>query len=109
MPESARSCTQSKISVTDRFPPRARLPGDGRTAAPGPSSAPRPVIHPRRGLPMLAVIADPSLGADRTSQNVSEEEGQPGPRVPGAGPAGDQRPMKACPDCAELVLAQARK
>jgi hypothetical protein len=40
---------------------------------------------------------------------VSEEEGQPGPRVPGAVPAGDQRPLKACPDCAELVLAAARK
>ena len=39
---------------------------------------------------------------------MSEEEGQPGP-VPGDAPAGDQRPMKACPDCAELVLAAARK
>jgi hypothetical protein len=58
---------------------------------------------------MLAVIAHPSLGADRTAPNVSEEEGQPGPQVPGAAPAGDQRPMKACPDCAELVLAAARK
>jgi len=58
---------------------------------------------------MLALIAYPSLGADRTAPNVSEEEGQPGPPVPGAAPAGDQRPMKACPDCAELVLAAARK
>jgi hypothetical protein len=41
---------------------------------------------------------------------VSEEERQPGPQVPGAAaPAEDQRPMKACPDCAELVLAAARK
>jgi hypothetical protein len=53
---------------------------------------------------MLAVMAEPALGADRTEQNVSEEEGQPGP----AAPAGDQRPMKACPDCAEQVLAAAR-
>jgi hypothetical protein len=58
---------------------------------------------------MLAVIADPSHGADRTTQNVSEEEEQPGPQPPGAAPAGDQRPMKACPDCAEMVLAAARK
>lgn len=40
---------------------------------------------------------------------MSEEEGQPGPEVPGADPAADQRPMKACPDCAELVLEAARK
>jgi hypothetical protein len=39
---------------------------------------------------------------------VSEEEGQPGPQVPGA-PDGDRPPLKACPDCAELVLAAARK
>jgi len=39
---------------------------------------------------------------------VTEEEGQPGP-APGDAPAADQRPMKACPDCAELVLAAARK
>lgn len=57
---------------------------------------------------MLALIADPALDADRTAQNVEAEAGQPGPRVPGATPAGDQRPMKACPDCAELVLAAAR-
>ena len=39
---------------------------------------------------------------------MSEEEGRPGP-APDDAPAADQRPMKACPDCAELVLAPARK
>lgn len=39
---------------------------------------------------------------------MSDEEGRPGP-VPGDAAAADQRPMKACPDCAELVLAAARK
>jgi len=40
---------------------------------------------------------------------VSQEEGQPASHAPGAAAAEDQRPKKACPDCAELVLAAARK
>jgi hypothetical protein len=40
--------------------------------------------------------------------DVSEEERQSGPQAAGAAPDGDQRPMKACPDCAEMVLEAAR-
>lgn len=40
---------------------------------------------------------------------MPEDEGQPEPRLPGDVPAAGQRPMKTCPDCAELVLEAARK
>jgi hypothetical protein len=48
-------------------------------------------------------------------QNVSEDEGQPASQAPEVlpqaadAPVADQRPMKLCPDCAELVLKAARK
>jgi hypothetical protein len=44
---------------------------------------------------------------------VPEDEGRPAPDVPPPAPddapAADPRPMKLCPDCAELVLKAARK
>jgi hypothetical protein len=40
---------------------------------------------------------------------VSPGEGPSGQQEPQAGAAIDQRPAKTCPDCAELVLAAARK
>jgi len=40
---------------------------------------------------------------------VSPVEGPSGQQEPQAGAAIDQRPTKTCPDCAELVLAAARK
>lgn len=40
---------------------------------------------------------------------MSPEEGPSGQQVPQAGAAIDQRSAKTCPDCAELVLAAARK
>jgi Uncharacterised protein family UPF0547 len=40
---------------------------------------------------------------------VSPDEGPSGQQEPQAGAAIDQRPAKTCPDCAELVLAAARK
>jgi Uncharacterised protein family UPF0547 len=40
---------------------------------------------------------------------VSPEEGSSGQQEPQAGATIDQRPAKTCPDCAELVLAAARK
>jgi hypothetical protein len=40
---------------------------------------------------------------------VSDEEGPSSRPSPEPAPAEDQRAMKACPDCAEMVLEQARK
>ena len=40
---------------------------------------------------------------------MSPDEGPSGQQEPQAGAAIDQRPAKTCPDCAELVLAAARK
>lgn len=53
------------------------------------------------------MTARPQLAEGRTY--VSPEEGPSGQQEPQAGAAIDQRPAKICPDCAELVLAAARK
>ena len=56
---------------------------------------------------MLAVIADQARRSEEDIAYVSAEPGQSGPPDPGQ--AADQRPMKACPDCAEMILEAARK
>jgi hypothetical protein len=58
---------------------------------------------------MLAVIADQARRSDRTIADVSLEEGQSGGQDQEPAATQDERAMKVCPDCAELVLEAARK
>jgi hypothetical protein len=54
---------------------------------------------------MLAVIADQPRRPDKDIADVSSEQGQD--QEPSA--THDERAMKACPDCAEMILEAARK
>jgi hypothetical protein len=58
---------------------------------------------------MLAVIADQARRSDKDIADVSLEQGQSGGQDEEPAPTQGERAMKACPDCAELVLEAARK